>query len=155
MLALFLTWFNTTQPLLKPINVKFALSRLILSRHHNKSSRWLLVDEDDGAVEVVLEGGGVWRSPWSKSGVVKSEAIGIVLLGSELHSSLHEKSESVVEESWTCKMSMCISVSSGSVFEATINYHDKFLKFNKFEIYTHMYLWEFLTVRFRALTSVS
>lgn len=75
-----LTWFKTTQPLLNPINVKLALSRLILSRHHNKSSGLL------GAVVDV--GGGVWRSGVGIRSGDKSDAI----VGSELHeSSLQEK----------------------------------------------------------------
>lgn len=63
---------------------------------------------------MVVVAGGVCRSPCSRSGV-KSDAIGIVL-GIELHSSLHENSESAVDESWTCRISMCMS--SESLFDA-------------------------------------
>lgn len=114
----FLTWFKTTQPLLKPINVKFALSRFMCSRNQSISagSRWLIdddveFDEEDG----VVGGEGDWRSLWSKSGV-KSEAIGID--GRELHSSLHENSVPLVALSLicsTCKM----SISSESICDET------------------------------------
>lgn len=103
-LILFLTWFKTTQPLLKPINAKFVLSKLILSRHHSKSI-------GSGVGLVVAVHGGVWRSGDCSKSDVKSEEIGMV--GSELHeSSLHAKliwSFSGVVLSWTCSISMCIS----------------------------------------------